>query len=63
MSPTRRTLKRRIDALGDDHADHHVQDVWKRSAAGEDPLADPEYRERFCAAIERYGDPSASEER
>jgi hypothetical protein len=54
---SRKNLSRRVDDLTETRADFQVGDLWKRSAAGEDPLAAPEYRERVLRTVEDHGWP------
>ena len=57
---TRQSLRRledRLGALETEQSDYEVQDFWQRSAAGENPLDDPEYAERFARSVEEHGWP------
>ena len=54
----REELKDRLAALEDAPGDGSVfVELWKRSAAGEEPLDDPAFRQRVAAAVERGGYP------
>ena len=52
-----RRLEDRLGALETEQSDHEVQDFWQRSVAGENPLDDPEYAERFARSVEEHGWP------
>jgi hypothetical protein len=57
---TRQSLRRledRLAPLENQQSDYEVQDFWQRSAAGENPLDDPEYAERFARSVEEHGWP------
>jgi hypothetical protein len=57
---TRQSLRRledRLPPLENQQSDYEVQDFWQRSAAGENPLDDPEYAERFARSVEEHGWP------
>jgi hypothetical protein len=54
----RRALRERLAALESTAGDRSVfAELWKRSAAGENPLEDPAFRDRVIDAGDRGGYP------